>query len=76
MLERCIQLDSDCATICWTASQFMSRDNEYVKQICNTCAELCDSCADECKKHQRMEHCKLCVGSSSKYAEECHKMSS
>jgi|SRR5215216_6462545 hypothetical protein len=41
MLERCIQLDRDCATICWTASQFMSRDSEYVKEICNTCAKLC-----------------------------------
>src|ERR671915_1011746 len=38
MLERCIQLDRDCATVCWTASQLMSRDSEFVKQICNTCA--------------------------------------
>ena len=40
MLERCIQLDRDCATICWAASQFMSRDSEYVKQICNTCGVM------------------------------------
>jgi hypothetical protein len=36
MLERCVQLNRDCATICWTTSQLMSRDSEYVKQICNT----------------------------------------
>ena len=40
MLERCIQLDRDCATICWAASQFMSRNSEYVKQICNTCGVM------------------------------------
>ena len=40
MLERCIQLDRDCATICWTASQFMSRYSEnmsmkYVIHVLN-----------------------------------------
>ncbi len=45
MLERCIQLDRDCATVCWTASQLMSRDSEFVKQICIACAELYDVCA-------------------------------
>lgn len=33
MLQRCIQLDRDCATVCWTASQLMSRDSKFVKQI-------------------------------------------
>jgi hypothetical protein len=53
----------------------MSRDSEYVKQICNVCAELRDACANEYKKHQRMEHCKLCAGSCRKYIEECYKTS-
>lgn len=74
MLERCIQLDRDCATICWAPSQFMSRDSEYVKQICNTCAELCDACAEECEKHQRMAHCKLCAQACRTCA-QCRKMS-
>jgi hypothetical protein len=54
MLSRCTQLDRDCATVCWTASQLMSRDSEYVKQICNICGELCDACAEECEIHQHM----------------------
>jgi hypothetical protein len=74
MLSRCIQLDRDCATVCWTASQLMSRDSEYVKQICNICAELCDACAEECERHQHMEHCKLCAQACRKCAEECRKM--
>ena len=74
MLSRCIQLDRDCATVCWTTSQLMSRDSEYVKQICNICAELCDACAEECEEHQRMKHCKLCAQACRKCAEECRKM--
>jgi ferredoxin len=31
-LSRCIQLDRDCASLCWTASQLMSRVSEYAKQ--------------------------------------------
>jgi hypothetical protein len=44
-------IHSSTATICWTASQFMSRDSEYVNEICNTCAKLCNACAEECEKH-------------------------
>ena len=74
MLERCVQLDRDCATICWTASQFMSRDREYVKQICNTCTNISDARAEECEKHQHMEYCKLCAQACMTCAEECRKM--
>lgn len=64
------------STACWTASQLMSRDSEFVKQISNTCVELCDACAEECEKHQDMEHCKLCAQTCRKCAEECRKMAS
>ena len=74
MLSRCIQLDRDCASVCWTALQLMSRDSEHVKQICNICAELCDACAEECERHQHMEHCKLCAQACRKCAEERRKM--
>ena len=33
MMSKCIQRCRDCANICVTASQFMSRDSEYAKQI-------------------------------------------
>ena len=51
MMLKCIQLCHDCADICVTASQFMSRDSEYAKQICNVCADVCDACGVECEKH-------------------------
>lgn len=35
MMVKCIQLCRDCATICVTTSQVMSRDSDYVIQICS-----------------------------------------
>jgi Domain of Unknown Function (DUF326) len=55
MLERCIQLDRECASICYTASQIMSMDSEHTKQICVVCADICDACEQECEKHKQMD---------------------
>jgi hypothetical protein len=54
-MASCAQLNRDCANICWTASQFMSRDSEYSKQLCNICADICDACEQECEKHKQMD---------------------
>ena len=45
-MASCVQINRDCANICWTASQFMSRDSQYTKQICNVCADICEACAN------------------------------
>ena len=74
MLSRCIQLDRDCANICAMASGFMSRDSEYVKQICILCADICDACAEECEKHRQMDHCQKCAQACRRCAEECKSM--
>jgi hypothetical protein len=74
MMSKCIQLCLDYANISVTASQFMSRDSEYAKQICNVCADICDTCGVECEKHQTMEHCKQCAQICRKCASECRKM--
>ena len=55
MLERCIQLNRECASTCYNASQIMSMDGEFVKQICNVCTAICDACAQECGKHSQNE---------------------
>ena len=52
-MTRCIQLNRDCANMCMTASQFMSRDSEHSKKICAICADICDLCAEECEKIYR-----------------------
>ena len=51
MLERCIQLDRECASICYTASQIMSMDGEHAKLVCRLCADICNAYAQESEKH-------------------------
>ena len=74
MLERCIQLDRECASMCYTASQIMSMDGEHAKQICSVCADICNACAQECEKHTQMDHCQQCAQACRRCAEECSKM--
>jgi Domain of Unknown Function (DUF326) len=73
-MASCAQLNRDCANICWTASQFMSRDSEYSKQLCNICADICDACTKECERHIEMEHCQKCAQACRQCTEECRKM--
>ncbi|HEX7208319.1 MAG TPA: four-helix bundle copper-binding protein [Nitrososphaeraceae archaeon] len=74
MMASCVQINRDCANICWTASQFMSRDSKYAIQLCSLCADICDACAIECEKHTTMDHCQRCAQICRKCAEECRKM--
>lgn len=69
----CIQLLRDCADICSFATQLMSRNSSYYKQICNVCATICDACATECAKFKD-EHCQQCADICRKCADECRKM--
>src|SRR4051812_47238110 len=71
----CIQLDMECAAICYTAAQFMSLDSRYAREICHLCADICASCADECSKHDA-SHCKECADACRRCAEECRKVHS
>lgn len=74
MLERCIQLNRECASICYTKSQVMSLDGEHVREICRVCADICDACAQECEKHKQMDHCQRCAEACRICAAECRKM--
>ena len=74
MLERCIQLNRKCASICYSASQIMSMDGEHTKQICNVCADICDARAEGCEKHKQMNHCQQCAQACTTCSEECRKM--
>lgn len=49
MMARCIQLDMECAVICYAAAQLMSLGSEYAKHICHHCAEICSKCAEGAK---------------------------
>ena len=72
-MAKCIQLDMECAAICYAAAQLMSVGSEKAKEICSICADIFEACGNECGKHQS-EHCQECSKACKQCAEECRKM--
>ena len=70
-LTRCIELDKQCAAICYLAADAIACKSEFGDEICRLCSEICEACADECDKHPH-EHCKDCAEACRKCAAECH----
>jgi hypothetical protein len=52
----------------------VSRDSEYVKQICDVCGDICEACANECERHTDMDHYQRCARVCRRCAKECRKM--
>jgi len=73
MMAKCIQLDMECAALCYTAAQVMSMGGQTANELCKICADACDACAAECSQHED-DHCKECAEACRKCAEECRKM--
>lgn len=74
MMARCVQLDMECAAICYAAAQLMSVGSDQAKEICRICADMCDACGTECGQHTQSEHCQECAEKCKACAEECRKM--
>jgi hypothetical protein len=73
MMAGCIELDMQCASVCYAAAQLMSLGSPQAKDLCRLCAEICDACGTECGKHNT-EHCEECAEACLRCAEECRKM--
>lgn len=73
MMASCIQLDMECAVLCYASAQLMSMGSAKAMSLCKLCAEACEACADECSKHDN-EHCQACAAACRKCAEECKNM--
>ena len=43
MMARCIQLDMECATICYASAQLMCLGSERAKELCRICADACEA---------------------------------
>lgn len=70
MMSRCIQLDMECATVCYATAQLMSLGSEKVKDMCKLCAAVCGACAIECSQHDN-EHCRECEAICRECADLC-----
>jgi hypothetical protein len=66
-----IRMLLDCAQICATSADFMTRGSPLHRLTCGVCAEICQKCADDCdrmaKGDQQMlqcvEMCRRCAAS-------------
>ncbi len=74
MMAKCIQLDMECAALCYASAQLMSLGSEKAKEICKLCAEMCEACGNECSQHTHSKHCQECAEACKQCAEECRKM--
>jgi hypothetical protein len=52
-----LRLLLDCAQICETAADFMSRNSPYHLYLCEVCAAICEACAESCALAGAMKEC-------------------
>ncbi|GEO41903.1 hypothetical protein GGE65_005805 [Skermanella aerolata] len=66
-----IRMLLDCAQICATSADFMTRGSPLHRLTCGACAEICQQCANDCERMaggdqqmlQCVEMCRRCSAS-------------
>ncbi len=74
LLTKCIQLERECAEMCFSTARIMALGSDYAGDVCDICAEYCLRCAEECDKHSHMEHCLKCAETCRRCANDCQRM--
>jgi hypothetical protein len=69
-----ITLLLDCAEICQTAANFMTRGSSLHVETCRVCAEVCDRCAQSCEQIAEDERMRRCAEACRRCAESCREM--
>jgi hypothetical protein len=73
---RHIRLLSDCAEICQTAGNFMSRSSDHHPAVCSLCAAICEACAESCERIESGDdEMKSCAAACRRCAQSCREMS-
>jgi hypothetical protein len=72
MIVRCIELNRECAEICFHTARLLVRESEISDRWVATCAEVCRLCAQECRKHE-IDHCQQCADECEACADACHE---
>jgi hypothetical protein len=63
----------DCAQICETSADFMSRRSRLHHVICRACTEVCEQCAQDCERFED-EEMNRCAEICKRCAEACRQM--
>jgi hypothetical protein len=64
----------DCASMCATSSQIVSRMGPLSGPMCEACVKACAVCAEACEKHPADEHMKRCGQECRKCEKACKEM--
>lgn len=70
-MAQCIEMDRDCAELCYITAKLLTRDSEFAHELLALCEKACRQCADECSKHEH-EHCKKCADQCTQCADACN----
>ncbi|RYY96871.1 MAG: four-helix bundle copper-binding protein [Chitinophagaceae bacterium] len=68
----CIELDRDCAELCFLGARLLLRDSEIAQSYLRVCEEACRLCAEACSMHDH-DHCKRCAEACRRCEEACHQ---
>lgn len=78
-LTTCIRTNLDCADICATTGNVLSRQTGYdlglTRAVLQACQAACKVCADECARHGQMhEHCNVCAEACRRCEQACAEL--
>jgi hypothetical protein len=68
-----VRLLLDCAQICATSADFMSRGSDLHGYTCAACAAACERCASDCERFDD-DFMKRCAEVCRRCAESCRRM--
>jgi hypothetical protein len=71
-----IRLLEDCAQICQTSADYMSRGSDLHGRTCAVCAEVCRRCAEDCERMGDDAQMRRCAEVCRRCAESCQHMAS
>ena len=71
-----IRLLADCAEICQTSANFMSRASAHHAETCGLCAEICEACALSCEQLGEDAEMQRCAEACRACADSCREMAS
>jgi hypothetical protein len=75
-LTTCIRTNLDCADLCATTGNVLSRhtgyDADLTRTVLQACQAACKACGDECARHADMhEHCRICAEACRRCEQAC-----
>lgn len=75
-LTTCIRRNTDCADICATTGNVLSRqtgtDTDVIRAVLEACRVACKSCGDECAEHaDHHDHCRICAEACRRCEQAC-----